>query len=181
MEKKAPKTVNKNDAHKTIEIRKIVQTDRRNIAKVASGTPLFTPEEVHCVLDLWDDTQNYPSQPNPYLFLGAYAGKRLIGFSCYGHRSLTKGAYDLYWIAVDVAQQHHGVGKKLLKATETSVKRHKGNLLLVETSDRPDYAPTRQFYADNGYIECGRVPNFYNPDDGLVMYYKELRKKTSAA
>ena len=159
-----------------ITIKHILNTDRNEIHRIAASCTMFTSEEVLCVLDLWDDSQNYPSQPDPYLFLGAYKDKKLIGFSCYGHRALTSGVYDLYWIAVEAGQQEHGIGRKLLKATETSVRRHKGSMLLIETSDTPAFEPTRRFYVHADYLEGGRVPNFYQTGDGLVIYYKELKK-----
>jgi ribosomal protein S18 acetylase RimI-like enzyme len=46
--------------------------------------------------------------------------------------------------------------------------------IYVDTSSSDRYAPTRGFYQRMGFIEEARLPDFYGPGDGKVIYVKEL-------
>jgi hypothetical protein len=46
--------------------------------------------------------------------------------------------------------------------------------VVVETSSRADYAPTRAFYERRGYARTASIPAYYEPDDDLVIYLKDL-------
>ncbi|HKV71519.1 MAG TPA: hypothetical protein VJN62_09745, partial [Gemmatimonadales bacterium] len=47
-------------------------------------------------------------------------------------------------------------------------------LVVVETSSRADYAPTRRFYEARGYTRTAVIPEYYAPGDDLVIYLKDL-------
>ena len=44
----------------------------------------------------------------------------------------------------------------------------------VETSTRPQYAPTRAFYLACGYQLAAELPDFYAPGDGKAIFLKLL-------
>ena len=46
--------------------------------------------------------------------------------------------------------------------------------MYVETSSRPIYRPTRQFYVKCGYTEDALLEDYYAPGDGKVIYRKKL-------
>ena len=46
--------------------------------------------------------------------------------------------------------------------------------IVVETSARADYAPTRTFYERRGYAPAARLRGYYAPADDLVIYLKDL-------
>jgi len=46
--------------------------------------------------------------------------------------------------------------------------------IVVETSSRAAYAPTRAFYERRGYTQAARLPGYYAPGDDLVIYLKDL-------
>jgi ribosomal protein S18 acetylase RimI-like enzyme len=46
--------------------------------------------------------------------------------------------------------------------------------IYVETSCSERYAPTRGFYQRLGFAEQARLPDFYAPGDGKVIYVKTL-------
>jgi ribosomal protein S18 acetylase RimI-like enzyme len=158
----------------TIDIHVPAQGDGSAIARVAASTPLFTEEEVATVKELWDDFIASHDQQEDYRFLAAYKNGALAGFSCYGHRALTKSAFDLYWIAVDSEQQHHGIGRLLLLETEKEIKKLGGTIIVVETSSSEAYTPTRKFYLAQNYRVAGEIADFYEPGDGLMLFIKAL-------
>src|SRR5260370_453347 len=72
------------------------------------------------------------------------------------------------------ARQREGLGTELLRAVEDRLKTDRGRLVVVETSSRTDYAPTRAFYERRGYTQAARLPGYYAPGDDLVIYLKDL-------
>lgn len=108
-----------------------------------------------------------------YTALGADIEGRLVGWICWGPTPCTLGTYDLYWMAVDPAGQHAGVGTALLAEMERRLAGH-GRLIVVETAGRADYTDTRAFYESRGYRPAARIPEFYAPGDDLVIYIKAL-------
>ena len=60
----------------------------------------------------------------------------------------------------------------LLEEAEGRMIRGNARQLLVETSSRPSYDPTRAFYQKRGYREVARVPDFYERGDDRVIYAK---------
>ncbi len=82
------------------------------------------------------------------------------------------GTFDLYWIAVDPALHGRGFGSRLMRHAEEYVKSERGRLMIVETSSRPSYEPTRRFYSSSGYSELAHIAGYYRPDDDLVVFGK---------
>lgn len=113
-----------------------------------------------------------------YRFLGAFDGDALVGYACWGPTPDTAGTYDLYWIAVDRSRQGTGIGTRLVRAVEQRLREEGGRLIVVETSSRPDYEPTRAFYDARGYHRAATIPGYYAPEDDLVIYVKDLRRGT---
>ncbi len=56
------------------------------------------------------------------------------------------------------------------------VKSKGGRLILAETSSRPAYFNTWQFYVHSGYSEIARIRDFYKIGDDLVVYGKYLTR-----
>ncbi len=99
----------------------------------------------------------------------------MLGFACYGPRPLTRGTYDLYWIAVRRTAQGRGVGGALLQRVAQDVRALGGRMIVAETSGRPDYEPTRRFYETHGYVREATLSDFYGPGDDLVVYVQRLQ------
>ena len=97
-----------------------------------------------------------------------------MGYACWGPTPGTQGTYDLYWIVVDPTWQGKGVGTQLLDAVEQALLAAGGRLIVVETSSRADYAPTRAFYERRGYTPAARLRGYYAPADDLMIYLKDL-------
>jgi ribosomal protein S18 acetylase RimI-like enzyme len=80
----------------------------------------------------------------------------------------------MYWIAVDPGIQGNGAGTRLNAHAEDVITKRGGRLIVVETSSRRQYEPTRKFYERRGYAETARIPRYYRRDDDLVIYCKYL-------
>lgn len=158
--------------HAMITLREPTATDRERLAEIVATSGVFRPAEVAIALEVFDDAVAQPGQD--YLALGAFDHDRLVGFTLYGPTPGTIATWDLYWIAVDPALHRNGIGRQLMAATEDGIRARRGQLVVVETSSRVDYAPTRTFYEALGYTRAAKIGGYYAPHDDLIVYTKFL-------
>ena len=145
---------------------------RGRLREILDATAVFKPEEVDVALELFDES---PRAPSDYEFIGAFEDDgALVGYASFGPTPGTDRTYDLYWIATHPDAQGRGAGSRLLAEVERRLSGRNARLLVVETSSRAAYAPTRRFYQTRGYTEAARVRGFYAPDDDRVVYTKRL-------
>jgi GNAT superfamily N-acetyltransferase len=147
--------------------------EREQVVQVARQAQVFNAEEIAAVEELFDDYATR-GQASTYQFLVYRLDGHVMGFTCYGPRSLTRGTFDLFWIGTAPSAQRKGVGHALMEATEQAVRSSGGRLLIVETSSRPEYEPARRFYDSHGYRREALVKDFYDVGDSLVLYSKPL-------
>jgi len=152
---------------------RIEPADLDRVRTVVEATGFFSPAEVGIAVELVQERISR-GPASGYEFLFAERAGELLGYACYGPVAGTQSSYDLYWVAVDPAQQGHGVGRWLMLAVEAAVRARGGDRIYAETSARPQYAPTRRFYQAAGYAEAAYLPEFYGPGDGKVVYCKTL-------
>lgn len=160
---------------------------RRQIEEIVRATAVFNEEEVGVALELFDDAVRDEIVPvlatddaamdrtaADYEFIGAFDGDRVIGYACFGATPSTDRTYDLYWIAVHPDAQGTGAGSSLMAEVERRLDERRARLVVIETSSRDDYAPTRRFYQKRGYAEAARLRDFYAPGDDRVILSKRL-------
>ena len=58
--------------------------------------------------------------------------------------------------------------------TEKAIKEIGGYGIYVETSSKEQYHPTRSFYTKMNYIQKALFEDFYDKNDGKVVYVKFL-------
>ena len=160
---------------------------RTRIREILDATSVFREDEVAVALELFDETfaagaARAPYDPGDgvadYEFVGSFAPDgQLIGYVCYGSTPGTDRTYDLYWIAMHPDFQGTGAGSQLLDEVERRLRQREARLLVVETSSRDDYAPTRRFYEVHGYTVVAAITDFYAPGDSRVIYTKRLAQR----
>jgi GNAT superfamily N-acetyltransferase len=151
-------------------VRKTAPPDAQGILRLAAVEPLFSREDREVVEELLLDYLE-EDEPGDYRFLTALDEGQVVGFACYGPTPLTRGTFDLYWICVSPRRRRRGYGLELLKGVVRGVRREGGRLIVLDTSARRSFAPTRAFYEAAGFRPTAHVPGFYGPRDDLVMYY----------
>jgi ribosomal protein S18 acetylase RimI-like enzyme len=155
------------------------------LREILDATEVFRDDEVAVALELFDETfaagpARAPYDPGDgvanYEFIGGFTRdtEQLAGYACYGATPGTDRTYDLYWIAVHPACQGTGGGTLLLEEVERRLRQREARLLIVETSSREEYAPTRRFYLSRGYEEAARLADYYAPGDARVIFAKRL-------
>jgi GNAT superfamily N-acetyltransferase len=141
-------------------IRAAQAADGAGIRLTAEQAGVFNPEEVACVDELWNEYLQKGAAESGYDFIVDRDGDVVRGFACFGPHPLTEGTYDLYWIAV------HPDYRRLTQAG--------GRVLIAETSGKPEYAATRQFYLSAGFQAEATIRDFYSRGDDLVMFTRHL-------
>jgi ribosomal protein S18 acetylase RimI-like enzyme len=165
-----------------MEIGQLRASNRSRLAELLVATGAFHAEEIDVALSLFDHEMSRPvSDAADYEFVGAFEEGRLDGYVCFGPTPATEGTYDLYWLAVHPDAQGRGIGRALVHAVEETLTARDGRLLVVETSSRPDYSSTRQFYARSGYTEAARVRDFYAPADDRILLTTRLTTRDGGA
>jgi len=109
-----------------------------------------------------------------YRFVLCDGHSGLAGYTAFGPIPATAASFDLYWIAVERAEQRAGLGSRLLAASEARALALGCRRLYVDTSGRADYAPARAFYERRGYRRAATLEDFYAPGDSKVVYLKIL-------
>lgn len=151
----------------SISIGHLESHHRTQIEEIVRSSGVFSEAEIGVALDVFDDLEGYE-------FLGAFAGDQLIGYACFGATPSTDRTYDLYWIAVHQNARRFGAGSALMAEVERRLEQRRARLMIVETSSRDDYGPTRQFYHKRGYTEAARLRDFYAPGDDRVVLGKRF-------
>ena len=156
-------------------------TDTPMLLDLAVATGLFQPVEAETLLggvlaalhagELGDGHVALVSAPD--------AAHPPVGWVYFGPDSHNDGVWNLWWIGVAPTAQGRGIGGDLLRAVEVAVQSAAGRVLVIETSGLPQIARTRAFYTHRGYVECGRVPDFYAVDDDKVIFVKRLHRVTA--
>lgn len=151
-------------------LRSLTAADRGRVEAISRAVGVFKDDEIPVALEVFDAA--VAGSPD-YTALGAEHDGRLAGWICWGPTPCTLRTYDLYWMAVDRAVHGAGIGTALLHAMERRLA-GQARLIVVETSGRLDYVPTRAFYEARGYQAVSRVPDFYAPGDDQVVYTKSM-------
>jgi D-alanine-D-alanine ligase len=167
--------VNRTDPKETTIIfrRDVTTSDPDRIRALTAGTEMFYPAEVDVAVELAEERLS-KGATSGYEFLFAEIDGRVAGYACFGLISLTVASWDLYWIAVDRAEQGRGIGARLMAMVEHEVAASGGRQLYIETAGRAAYEPTRAFYLRLGYRIAAELPDFYAPGDGKVIFFKRL-------
>jgi len=154
-------------------IRELRREDREPLRALVAATGVFTADEVAIAVELIDAVLGVRGQKDYIIRVSEEEGAA-AGYYCVGPTPATEGTFDLYWIAVDPSRQGKGIGARLDEHACALVRGMGGRLLIAETSSRPVYTPTREFYVRRGYRELARIAGYYRPGDDLVVFGKYL-------
>jgi ribosomal protein S18 acetylase RimI-like enzyme len=161
-----------------VTLRPMLHKDREKLVRLTASTGFFRPEEVVVAREVLEESAKKGADGSGYHIFVAESD-RPIGWVCFGPTPMTRGTWDLYWIAVDSKEQGKGVGRRLMALAEKEVRHRGGRLVIVETSSLEKYEPTRRFYRSLGYAEMSAIPDFYDIGDSRVTFAKTLSREVS--
>ena len=146
-------------------------TDPDSVACLAAATRFFADHEIAVAREL---AQAASDGDQHYRMLYADGPDGLRGWACFGPTPCTDGAWDLYWVVVHPDAQGDGLGRALVEDAARAAARAGGRGLYAETAGKPQYAPTRAFYAASGFRCQAELPDFYAPGDAKLIYRRAI-------
>jgi ribosomal protein S18 acetylase RimI-like enzyme len=156
-----------------LEIKPMMAADKAAIILILKDTPEFEPEEVVIAVELIDYYLSDGLSSGYHVYV-AQRQSEIVGYICYGPTPLTRGTWDIYWIAVKSDKKGQGIGKALMEFAEEKITAEFGRLSIVETSSKPSYELTRQFYQARGYDVICRITDFYSIGDDKIIFQKRI-------
>ena len=157
----------------TPKMRPMNSEDKPCLMRILRATPEFKPDEVNIAEEVLDTYLRNGTQSGYYVVV-AELGNEVIGYVCYGPAPMTRGTWDVYWMAVAREKQGLRIGTALLASAEDEIKLKQGRLAVIETSSKPDYQRARRFYERRGYELLARIPDFYEMGDDKMLFVKRL-------
>ncbi len=154
----------------------MVTGDRAAVAEIVRSVGNFNQAEIDCALDLVDTYLRDPLQKDYRISVAENHDGEVDGYVCWGPTPMTKGTYDLYWIATRPGNQGRGVGRALMKFVEAKVREEEGRLLVIETSSKESYGKTVGFYRRLAYEEASRIRDFYDVGDDKLVFVRRFSR-----
>jgi len=87
------------------------------------------------------------------------------------HRS---GGYRLEYFGVHRAHRHRGFGWRLIERMFDYILENNGRYVETFTCDLPEYASARKLFERNGFQFMCRLPDYYYPGEGKLLYLRLL-------
>ncbi len=151
----------------------VLSSDGPAIEALLRATGFFNDEEVAIAMELVAD-RLANGEASHYRFVIGEERQQPVAYACWGPIPGTVDSADLYWIAVHPQAQGRGAGKAILATVERWIAEAGRRRIWVETATRPQYQPTRAFYARCGYRLVAELPDYYAPGDGKAILLKVL-------
>lgn len=153
---------------------KLKLTDIEAFEDILTSSGFFYDFEIPVAISTAQENLDKGEEASGYYFIVVEEQDKAIAFACYGMAPCTVDSYDLYWIAVHADFKGQGIGKILMKLVEEDVTERGGKKIWIETSSRPLYEPTRQFYLNLNCEFVAELPDFYADTDSKVVFLKKL-------
>ncbi len=157
-----------------MQIRPLALRDRARLRSILIDTRAFSLEEIDVAMELIAVVLKDPNQKDYKIDCMVDSQDRPLGYVCYGPVPMTRGAFDLYWLAVDPGFQDQGIGSRLVDFMEGVLRGTGGRMILADTSSIPAYEKTRHFYWKKGFREVARVPDYYHEGNDRITFCKKL-------
>ena len=109
--------------------------DPERIYRLTASCDLFYPEEIVVARELVEE-HLIKGMASVYYFLFAERDGSVVGYTCFGPIPMTRGRFDLYWIAVLKNLQGTGIGKHLMELTELRIQEMNGQRIYVDVPQR---------------------------------------------
>jgi len=148
--------------------------DVASVEALVRASGVFSEAEIQIARELIEETLARGNVVTGYHFLFADGASSLDGYTCFGPIPATAARFELYWIAVRKSARRSGLARRLLRASEASVRAMGGVMMIAETSTRADYADAYKFYRAEGYSLLAEIADWHADGDGLAIFGKRL-------
>jgi len=151
------------------------ESDLKALEEVLASSGFFHSYEIVVAKELLEyRIEDGDEDKDGYHYIFADDNGKMVGFIAFSFEACTLYTYYLYWFAVHEDCRGKGIGKVLLKKAEDYIVANGGKKIVMGTSGRDIYKPTRDFYIKQGYREFGRIPDYYAVGDANITYVKDV-------
>jgi GNAT superfamily N-acetyltransferase len=151
----------------------VLESDIKAVEKLVVSTGFFRDDEVKVAVEIVEERIKL-GKDSGYEFIFIEINGEVAAYVCFGLIPCSLISYDLYWIVTGKSFQQRGLGQLLIQKTEEFVKATGGKAIYIETSSKPLYKPTQQFYYKAGYILKATYEDFYDNDDDKLVFVKKF-------
>jgi ribosomal protein S18 acetylase RimI-like enzyme len=150
--------------------------ERESLLRIAVETGLFTSEDAEGLLGSILTALAEGSLPDGHEAVACRTieGGEAIGWSYFAPDQYADGVCNVWWIGVLPPFHGTGAGRTLLAHVEGKAVERGARVIVIETSDQSLLARARKFYTGLGYVECGRIPDFYTNGEAKVIFSRSF-------
>ena len=99
-----------------------------------------------------------------------------VGVAYCALEPVTSGTWNLRMLWVKEGFEGRGFGKQLVSELEKRLQAVKARLLIVETSQLPEFEAARAFYEKYGFDLEAEVKDFFDAGDNKLIYTKSVNQ-----
>ena len=92
------------------------------------------------------------------------------GFAIFGRESCCDATVYMSWLCVNNSLRGMGLGKRLMAEVLRQSWENKARKLILQTSGRPQYEPTRAFYQKLGFSKEAEIADYYTDGESTFFY-----------
>lgn len=111
--------------------------------------------------------------PTDAIWLTALDGEP-VGVAYCAPEPVTSGTWNLLLLWMKDGFEGKGFGKAVVSEVEKILRERKARLLIVETSQLPEFESARTFYNNYGFQLEAEVKNFFDAGDNKLIYTKPM-------
>lgn len=97
-----------------------------------------------------------------------------VGVAYCAPEPVTSGTWNLLMLWMKDGFEGKGFGKAIVSEVETLLNERQARLLIVETSQLPEFESARAFYENYGFKLEAEVKNFFDAGDNKLIYTKPV-------
>lgn len=155
-------------------IREVIEADAETVVEAAIACGLFSPDEIPTLRSQLDKTLSGRSERGEF-WIGEFdegGVARAVAFCV--EEVMTDRVWNLLFLGVREELHHTGIGGKVLEFVESRLMNDLQRMLVIETTNGPEFEAARTFYRKHGYGEEGTVRDFYAQGADKIAFRKLL-------
>ncbi|MUH73213.1 GNAT family N-acetyltransferase [Psychrosphaera haliotis] len=149
-------------------ISKTTKEHKEELQKVLTESGQFDADSIAYTLETLD---NHLENPDDEIWFTALENEP-VGFAYCAPEPVTSGTWNLLMLWTKEGYKGKGFGRSLVSAVESELKSRGARLLIVETSQLPEFETARAFYEKYGFTFEAEVKNFFADGDNKLIYTK---------
>lgn len=149
-------------------ITKTTKEHKEELQRILTASGQFDADSITYTLEALD---NHLENPDSEIWFTALENEP-VGFAYCAPEPVTSGTWNLLMLWTKEGYEGKGFGRSLVSAVEAELKNRGARLLIVETSQLPEFETARAFYEKYGFTFEAEVENFFAEGDNKLIYTK---------